>query len=136
MATDVYSCWHDTSKKVLSGSKLATLFVPDGSWFIVGKVVVDNDNTSTYQSLSARLIAGADFDTDYARLGPSGVHSVDMMPLTFTVVHTFPGNSIELKNTIDLVVTLDPVGPNAFVSAEVIKITALRVDNIVKNTPV
>jgi len=133
MPTQVFSCFHDPSKKVLSGSKLATLSVPDGHWFIIGKVVLDNDNTSTYQSLSARLIAGGDFDTNYVRLSPSGVHSVDIMPMAFTVVHTFPGNSNEEKNTIDLVITLDPVGPNAFVSAELVKITAIRVDSI-KNT--
>ena len=79
MATEVFSCFHDASKKVSSGSKLAMLFVPDGHWFIVGKVVVRNDNTSTYQSLTARLIAGADVDTSYVRLGPSGVHSADIM---------------------------------------------------------
>ena len=129
MATEVFSCFHDASKKVSSGSKLATLFVPDGHWFIVGKVVVHNDNTSTYQLLTARLIAGADFDTSYVRLGPSGVHSADIMALAFTVVHTFPGNSNQAQNAIDLVITLDPAGPNAFISAELLKITAFRVDS-------
>ena len=128
MATEVFSCFHDASKKVSSGSKLATLFVPDGHWFIVGKVVVHNDNTSTYQLLTARLIAGADFDTSYVRLGPGGVHSAGIMALAFTVVHAFPGNSTQAQNAIDLVITIDPAGPKAFVSAELVKITAFRVD--------
>src|SRR5215467_7702860 len=102
MATEVCSCFHDASKKVSSGSKLATLFVPDGHWFIVGKVVVHNDNTSTYQLLTARLIAGADFDTSYVRLGSGGVHSAEIMALAFTVVHTFPGNSDQAQNAINL----------------------------------
>src|SRR5262245_55537341 len=135
MATQVFSCFHDAQKKVSSGSKLATLFVPDGHWFVVAKVDVDNDNTTTYQTLTGRLIAGADFDTNHVRIGPSGGHSVDIMALAFTVVHTFPGTSNEAKNTIDLVIDMDPVGPNAFVSAGLIKITAIRVDSI-KNTPV
>src|SRR5215472_10744126 len=128
MATEVFSCFHDASKKVSSGSKLATLFVPDGPWFIVGKVVVHNDNPSTYQLLTARLIAGADLYS-YVRLGPRGVHSAGIMALAFTVVHTFPGNSNQAQNAIDLVITLDPVGPNAFMSAELLKITAFRVDS-------
>jgi len=136
MATQVFSCFHDAQKKVSSGSKLATLLVPDGSWFVVAKVNVDNDNTSTYQTLTAQLTAGQDFDVNHVRLGPSGVHSVDVMALAFTVVHTFPGTSNVAKNTIDLVITLDPVGPNAFVSAGQLKITAIRVDSIDANTPV
>jgi hypothetical protein len=132
MATQVFSCFHDAQKKVASGSKLATLFVPDGHWFVVAKVNVDNDNTSTFQTLTARLIAGADFDTNHVRLGPSGVN---VMALAFTVVHTFPGTSDQAQNTIDLVITLDPAGPSAFVSAGQLKITAMRVDSIV-NKPV
>jgi hypothetical protein len=135
MATQVFSCFHDAQKKVASGSKLATLFVPDGHWFVVAKVNVDNDNTSTFQTLTARLIAGADFDTNHVRLGPSDVNSVDVMALAFTVVHTFPGTSDQAQNTIDLVITLDPAGPSAFVSAGQLKITAIRVDSIV-NKPV
>jgi len=133
MTTQVFSCWHDAQKKVSSGSKFATLLVPDGSWFIVAKVNVDNDNTSTYQTLTARLIAGVDFDTNHIRLGPSGVHSVDVMALAFTLVHTFPGASNQPQNTIDLEITLDPAGPSAFVSAGQVKITAIRVDSIVNH---
>lgn len=122
-------------KKVSSGSKLATLFVPDGKWSIVAKLNLDNDNTTTYQTVKTRLIAGADFDTNHVRLAPSGVQSVDNMVLAHTVVHTFPGESNQATNTIDLVVDLDPAGPNAFVSAGRLKITAVRVDSIT-NTPV
>lgn len=135
MATQVFSCWRDSMKKVVSGSKLATLMVPDGKWSIVAKLNLDNDSTTTVQTLTTRLIAGADFDTNHIRLAPSGVKSVDNMAVAHTVVHTFPGTSDQATNTIDLVVDLNPSAPNAFVSAGRLKITAVRVDSIT-NTPV
>ena len=52
---------------------------------------------ATYQLLTARLMAGADFDTSYVRLGPRGVHSAGIMALAFTVVHTFPDNSTQAQ---------------------------------------
>lgn len=74
----------------------ARLKVPDGMYFIIAKMNIDNDS-KTVQTVDARLVAGQDSDRNIVRVGPSGETSWDMAALTFTVVHTFPGTS--RKNT-------------------------------------
>lgn len=127
MATNAraFSVFSNASIKVVSGSNLATLRVPDGSWVIFAKMNVDNDDAKAVHTVDCRLNAGIDFDQNVVRLYPSGTNSVDMGALSFNVVHTFPGTSAQPKNDITLVCVLDKEGSN--VAAGRIKITAIEV---------
>jgi hypothetical protein len=125
--TETFSVFNDQATKIISGTTLATLLVPDGRWAIFGKMNLDNDAPEVH-TVDCKLSAGVDFDQNDARLGPSGLNNTDMAALAFNVVHTFPGTSEQAKNAITLLCVLDKAGAN--VAAGRIKITAIRVASI------
>jgi hypothetical protein len=125
--TQTFSVHRDQATKIVSGSTLATLLVPDGQWAIFAKMNLDND-TSQVHTVDCKLSAGVDFDQNVARLGPTGLNNTDMAALAFNVVHTFPGESEQPKNAVTLLGVLDTAGAN--VAASRIKITAIRVASI------
>jgi hypothetical protein len=125
--TETFSVFRDQATKIISGTTLATLLVPDGQWAIFAKMNLDNDAPEAH-TVDCKLSAGVDFDQNVVRLRPSGVTNTDMAALAFNVVHTFPGTSEQAKNAITLVGVLDKGGAN--VAAGRIKITAIRVASI------
>ena len=126
-----YSVWHDQMFKVGSGATILTLMVPDGRFMAFAKMNIDNDS-NTARTVTSKLHAGVDFDTNHVRLAPSGLGNVDTEALSFTVVNYFDGGSNELRNPIFLTFALDQ---QADVKVGRMKITACKVDKIVANTP-
>jgi len=113
--------------KVGSGATILTLMVPDGRFMAFAKMNIDNDS-NTARTVTSKLHAGVDFDTNHVRLAPSGLGNVDNVALAFTVVHQFPGTSAERKNPISLDCVLDQAGANVAVGR--MKITACKVDEL------
>lgn len=133
---DAYSRWIDKMTLPNFGAlnvldvKLQ-LKVPDGSWFIVAKMDLDNDSSS-WQTVDCRLRAGVDEDRNVVRLAPSGEKSVDMACLAFTVIHHFEGKRTQRVNEIFLG-HMNPAQPSQIphVSAGRAKITAIKVGSFV-----
>jgi|SRR5215203_1018114 len=136
MPTKVFSVFKDKTTPpnpgAISGTLdvKATLKVPDGKYFIVAKMNVDNDTSST-QTVDCRLQAGADFDRNIIRLGASGTTNLDNAAVAFTVMHTFSGTSEVRHNDIFLGLMSPAQGSPPNVAAGRLKITAMSVDSII-----
>jgi len=124
MAVVAYSVFHDAMFKAGQGDTILTLFVPDGHIMAFAKMNLDNDSSQA-RTVTCRLHAGAQFDTNHVRLAPSGLGNVDTEALAFTVVNYFDGGSNELRNPIFLTFALDQ---QADVKVGRMKITACKVD--------
>ena len=127
MTVDAFSVFHDPMFKASQGATILTLMVPDGKFMAFAKLNLDNDSPQA-RTVTCRLHAGVNFDTNHVRLAPSGVGNVDNAALAFTVVNDFVGNSTDKKNPISLDFVLDQAGANVAVGR--MKITACKVDNI------
>jgi len=126
-ATDVFATFRNNATAI---GAVVSLFVPPGRYVINAKAFLNNDNP-TKQLVTCTLSAGADFDENTVRLSPDGGSNADRAVVASQVVHEF---SEQFGNQISLFCFGEVVGAEG-VKVKFAKITAIRIDGSLSNTP-
>jgi hypothetical protein len=108
---------------ISSGTAMAHLHVPKGTWFIIATMDVDND-AGNPQKVECHLVAGGSTYTHVVRLPGSGVNKADNESVALQMVKTLPSNS----NEVQVKFTLSQNGANVTVRS--IAITAIKIDSL------